>query len=144
MPARAVFLATVLAALVAAVACSRKEAACEVDLDCGEGSFCRSGICATVGRDGGPADDGAAAVCVSPGSTCTTDNYCCSPPCNSSGRCAGGGPGTSGRPTSCGASSSGASGTTSSGGSCQDLYAICSFDGECCPGLSCDPSGTCR
>ena len=147
MHARNVFLSvTVTALVVVMVACSRRPAAaCDVDTDCVQGSFCRENLCADV-SDSGTGEGGAPAVCVSPGSSCTSDNDCCSPPCNS-GRCAGTG-GSSGRATSGGTAgtsgTSGTSGTTSSGGGCQDVYAICSFDAECCPGLSCDMSGSCR
>jgi hypothetical protein len=145
--ARVVAPVVVLAAVLAVVACSKKAGACDVDADCGDGSFCRDALCTVVGSDGG-ADGEVPGQCADPGSSCTSDNDCCSPPCNASQRCAGTG-GTSGKSSSgtSGTSSggtSGTSGTTSSGGNCQDLYALCSFDGECCPGLSCDPNGSCR
>jgi hypothetical protein len=146
--AHVVAFALVTCGIGVLVACSDKETACTVDTDCGQGSFCRDGVCASVGVvDAGNPDSQPPIACSAPGASCTVDDECCTRPCTAF-RCSGTGTSSSGA-SSGGAGSSGSSGTsgtsgtTSSGGTCVDLYGLCSSDFECCPALSCT-TGTCR
>jgi len=131
-----------------AIACDDKPAAaCVADVDCGPGSFCRSGLCAAVDSDGGAPDAQPPTLCIQPGGSCSIDDECCTRPCTNF-RCGGGSSGTSGRtPGSSGTSGTSgtgtSSGTTSSGGSCSDFYGLCASDFDCCTGLTCN-AGSCR
>lgn len=136
----------VASAILVVVSCKHEDnQPCKIDTDCPTGSFCRESECANVGGDGGVAPDGAIITCASPGDICALDSDCCSPPCNTSGRCAGGG--TSSGGTSGGRGSSGTSGTsgTSGGtGGCQDVFGLCTLDTDCCTPLMCGTNSTCQ
>jgi hypothetical protein len=76
VPSRICFAASFAAsALVILVACKTDAPdACTVDIDCPQGSFCRSGVCAAVATNDGGVDAEVPAACGAPNPPCPNED----------------------------------------------------------------------